>query len=69
MGVEGIDPARVERIGQAGIDRVGNRDRAGRSGREAAERRHRSTRLADEAVDQLGEVDARFPGPRHVGPS
>ena len=65
--VEGLDPARPERVGEIRIDRVGNRDRLGRPSREPAKSRHGPSRFGDQAVDQVGEVDARFPGPRHLG--
>ena len=65
--VQPLDPARPQRIREPGIDRVGNRDRLRGASREPAERRHGRPGFGDEAVDQLGEVDARFPGPRHLG--
>src|SRR5262249_59814873 len=67
MRVERFDPSRAKGVPEVGIDRVGNRDRAGGTSGETSESRHGPPGFGDEAVDQVGEVDARFPGPRHLG--
>ena len=65
VAVERLDAAGAERVGQAGIDGVGDRHQVGGPRRKPPDGGDGVPRLDDEAIEQLGEVRAPVL-PRHV---